>query len=233
MAWFGSRGAFGLSASMLLHATVLGAVVILPALTPSALPETTPTPGVMDVCLLAMPLSTPAPRGEPRLHRLSRAPRPPAPNRADLPPDAPSPSDITEIGGPPDDAQGAPGCVGCSLVGESVGNANGLPDATERAGVAGRPIPVGGVVQPPTKVRHVAPLYPDIAKAAHVQGVVILECVIGPYGRVTDVHVLRGHPLLDGPAVDAVRQWLYRPPRLNGQPIAVVMTVTVKFTILP
>jgi TonB family protein len=150
-----------------------------------------------------------------------------------MPPDAPSPSDTTEVGGPPDDAQGAHACVGCSFGGESAGNPNGLPDATERAGVAGLPIRVGGFVQPPTKVRDVAPVYPDIAKAAHVQGVVILECVIGPDGRVTDVHVLRGQPLLEGAAVDAVRQWLYRPPRLNGRPIAVVMTVTVKFTIPP
>jgi protein TonB len=66
-----------------------------------------------------------------------------------------------------------------------------------------------------------------------VQGVVILECVIGPDGRVTDVHVLRGQPLLERAAIDAVRQWLYRPTRLNGQPVAVVMTVTVTFTMPP
>ncbi len=158
MSLLGSRGAFGFSASVLLHATVLGAVVILPALAPSALPETPATPTVMDVALLAVPRSAPAPRGEPRLHGLSRAPRPAAPSRAEMPPD--EPSDIAEVGGASDDAQGAPGCVGCSLGSESVGDANGLPDGTERAGVAGPPIRVGGVVQAPTKVRHVAPLYP-------------------------------------------------------------------------
>jgi protein TonB len=81
------------------------------------------------------------------------------------------------------------------------------------------------------KVRHVAPVFPEIAKAAHVQGVVVIDCIIGPDGRVADVRVLHGHPLLERAAVDAVRQWLYRPSRLNGQAVAVVMTVTVTFTI--
>jgi protein TonB len=150
-----------------------------------------------------------------------------------MPPDPPSPSAITDVGGPPDDTQGAPGCVGCSLGGDSPGSPDGLPDAADRAGGEGLPIRVGGVIQPPTRVRRVAPVFPEIARAARVQGVVILECVIGPDGRVTDVHVLRGQPLLERAAIDAVRQWLYRPTRLNGQPVAVVMTVTVTFTMPP
>ena len=50
-----------------------------------------------------------------------------------------------------------------------------------------------------------------------------------PRGRVTDVKVLRGVPLLDQAAIDAVRQWVYTPTLLNGTPVAVVMTVTVNF----
>ena len=70
---------------------------------------------------------------------------------------------------------------------------------------------------------------PDIAKQARVQGVVILECTISPQGKVTDVKVLRGIPLLDQAATDAVRQWVYTPTLLNGVPVPVIMTVTVNF----
>ena len=60
-------------------------------------------------------------------------------------------------------------------------------------------------------------------------GVVILECTISPQGKVTDVKVLRGIPLLDQAAIDAVKQWVYTPTLLNGVPVPVIMTVTVNF----
>ena len=66
--------------------------------------------------------------------------------------------------------------------------------------------------------------------AARVQGVVILEAVIGPNGNVTDVKVLRSVALLDDAAIEAVRQWVYTPTLLNGVPVPVIMTVTVNFT---
>jgi len=227
MSWLGRRGAFGLLASMVLHASLLGAVVILPLLAPSALPETAPQ-SVTDVSFLAVPRSAPAPPGGPP-HHLSSVPRPAAPTRAEMPPGAPTPA-ITDVGDPPDDTQ-AQGCIGCSLVGDPEGDPSGPPDAGGPAGAGRGPIRVGGDLRPPLKVRHVAPVFPEIAKVAHVQGVVVIDCIIGPDGRVADVRVLHGHPLLEGAAVDAVRQWLYRPSRLNGQPVAVVMTVTVTFTI--
>jgi protein TonB len=62
-----------------------------------------------------------------------------------------------------------------------------------------------------------------------VQGVVILECTVGTDGKVTDVRVLRGIPLLTEAAMDAVRQWVYEPTVLNGIPVPVIMTVTVNF----
>jgi len=88
---------------------------------------------------------------------------------------------------------------------------------------------VGGEIKEPTKLKSVAPVYPEAAKQARVQGVVILECTISPRGDVVDVKVLRGIPLLDQAAVDAVRQWVYTPTLLNGVPVPVIMTVTVNF----
>jgi TonB family protein len=93
----------------------------------------------------------------------------------------------------------------------------------------GRVVRVGGAVKEPRKLKDVRPLYPDIAKQARVQGVVILEARIGPRGDVTAVRVLRGIPLLNEAAVDAVKQWAYEPTLLNGVPVPVIMTVTVNF----
>jgi protein TonB len=66
-----------------------------------------------------------------------------------------------------------------------------------------------------------------------VQGVVILEAVIGVDGRVSDARILRSIPLLDQAAIDAVQQWEYTPTMLNGVPVPVIMTVTVQFTLAP
>ena len=93
------------------------------------------------------------------------------------------------------------------------------------------PVRPGGDIRPPQKVTDVAPAYPTIARAARVEGVVILEAVIGENGGVRDVRVLRSIPLLDGAAIEAVRQWRFTPTLLNGQPVPVVMTVTVAFTL--
>ena len=92
-----------------------------------------------------------------------------------------------------------------------------------------KPVRVGGVVEPPRKVVYVAPVYPELARTAHVSGVVILEAVIDEQGVVSDARILRSIPLLDHAAVDAVKRWRFTPTVLNGQVIPVVMTVTVNF----
>jgi protein TonB len=93
------------------------------------------------------------------------------------------------------------------------------------------PLRVGGDIKEPKKARHVNPIYPKIAQAAKVSGVVILEATISKEGEVRDVKVLRSIPMLDNAAIDAVRQWRYTPPLLNGVPVDVIMTVTVNFTL--
>jgi TonB family protein len=95
----------------------------------------------------------------------------------------------------------------------------------------GKPVRVGTDVEAPRKLVHVAPRYPPEALQARLQGKVILECVIGPDGRVEKVEVKRGAPLLDDAAREAVRQWVYEPTRLNGVPVPVIMTVTVDFSL--
>ena len=91
------------------------------------------------------------------------------------------------------------------------------------------PVRTGGNISPATKIRDVPPVYPPAAAAARLQGVVILEAVIDPSGRVADVKVVRSVPLLDEAAITAVRQWEYTPTLLSGVPVPVVLTVPVIF----
>lgn len=91
-------------------------------------------------------------------------------------------------------------------------------------------IRVGGNIRPPIRIKEVAPVYPAIAQSAGVRGDVVIEATIDDEGNVADARVVKSVPLLDQAALDAVRQWHYQPSLLNGVPIAVVMTVTVKFT---
>jgi len=91
------------------------------------------------------------------------------------------------------------------------------------------PVRVGGQIAQPRRTKGVQPTYPAAAQAARVQGVVILEATIGTNGKVQDAKVLRSIPMLDEPALEAVRQWEYTPTLLNGVPVPVIMTVTVNF----
>jgi len=93
------------------------------------------------------------------------------------------------------------------------------------------PLRVGGNIKTPTKIRDVRPLYPPDAQSAGITGVVIIEAVIDPAGKVSSANVLRSIPPLDQAALDAVRQWEFTPTLLNGAPVPVIMTVTVNFTL--
>jgi protein TonB len=93
------------------------------------------------------------------------------------------------------------------------------------------PVRVGGEIKQPTKLVNVAPVYPPDAMAARVQGVVIIEATINAAGSVHSARVLRSIPMLDQAAVDAVNQWQFTPTLMNGQPVPVIMTVTVNFTL--
>ena len=75
-------------------------------------------------------------------------------------------------------------------------------------------------------------MYPEAARKARMQGIVILEAIITKDGNVESVRVLRGiNPLLDNAAMGAVTRWKYKPATFNGRPVPVYLTVTVKFTL--
>lgn len=86
-----------------------------------------------------------------------------------------------------------------------------------------------GHIKPPRIIRKVDPIYPEEAKKAGVQGIVILEAETDAEGNVVRTKILRSIPLLDQAAIDAVRQWKYEPPLIDGRPRGVIFTVTVNF----
>jgi protein TonB len=90
---------------------------------------------------------------------------------------------------------------------------------------------VGGEIKEPKLLKKVPPVYPPIAQSAKVQGIVIIEAIIGKDGHVKEARVLRSQALLDQAALDAVKQWVFTPTLLNKMPVEVVMTVTVNFTL--
>ena len=124
--------------------------------------------------------------------------------------------DVTRPGGSP------PYASAMTMSGGSSALSGALP-------APGAPVRVGGNIRPPDRLVYVPAVYPEQARAADIRGVVILEIVIGPDGSVSDAKVLRSIPLLDQPALDAARQWRYAPTLLNGNPVPVIMTVTVSF----
>jgi protein TonB len=70
-----------------------------------------------------------------------------------------------------------------------------------------------------------------LAKQAHIQGTVVLHAVIGKDGQVQGLQVVSGHPMLSAAAINAVKQWRYKPYMLNGQPVEIDTNITVNFTL--
>jgi protein TonB len=96
----------------------------------------------------------------------------------------------------------------------------------------GEPLRVGGDVKPPQVISKAEPTYPEAARKARMEGIVILEAIITAQGNVEDVKVLKSvNPLLDASAVRAVQQWKYKPATLNGRAVRVYLTVTITFNL--
>jgi protein TonB len=93
------------------------------------------------------------------------------------------------------------------------------------------PIPVSRGVSAGNLIAPIRPEYPSIAKAAHVEGAVVIDAIISRSGSIESAHVLSGPPMLHPAALAAVRQARYRPFLLNGQPTEVQTTITINFRI--
>jgi len=129
-----------------------------------------------------------------------------------------------------------------SMAGVVGGVAGGIPGGQLGGVVGGIPAPpppappaapvrVGGDIKEPKKIKDAKPVYPPLAQTAKISGIVIIEAIIAKDGSIRDAKILRGMPMLNDAALEAVRQWRYTPTTLNGVPVEVVMTVTVNFTL--
>jgi protein TonB len=106
----------------------------------------------------------------------------------------------------------------------------GIPESGPPSAEPDGPIMVGGDVKPPEKIFSPQPSYTEIARKARIQGVVIVQAIIDRDGGVTNVKVLKGLPMgLEEAAVDAIKQWKFKPATLNGKPVTVYYNLTVNF----
>jgi protein TonB len=226
----GTKQGYTLPVSIAIHTVVLIAVIVVPLLTSEELPEPTSVVKAFFVEPQAAPPPPPpppppAPKPAQAQPKPVATPPPVVDDKFTAPvqtPDEVKPDEGIDLGVEGGVPGGVEGGVPGGVVGGVVG---GLPEAPPPP----QAVRVGGQIKEPKKLKTVNPEYPDIAKQARVQGVVILECTISPQGKVTDVKILRGIPLLDAAAVEAVKQWVYSPTLLNGVPVPVIMTVTVNF----
>ena len=111
-------------------------------------------------------------------------------------------------------------------LGEPIGGALGGQAAPVPPAVRA---PTGGMVQQPVLIRSAPPVYPPLAKSSRVSGDVVVDALIDTAGRVTTVKVISGPVLLQQAALETVRQWKYEPARLDGQAVAMHLSVTVRF----
>ena len=132
------------------------------------------------------------------------------------------------VGGVPG---GVVGGVPGGVLGEVLGSTRSLPILAK----APEPVPIKRIRLAPRVVEanlihDVTPIYPPEAGRARIEGTVVLQAVIGKDGSVQDVRVESGLPMLAQAAVDAVKQWRYRPYLLNGEPVEVDSRITINFT---
>jgi protein TonB len=134
------------------------------------------------------------------------------------------------IGGAPNGSTDGP--LGTLLqAGQDVPRAVPRAEPARPVATAVQRVKQGGLVQPPRLVYRVEPRYPAIARTARIEGVVRLSGVITTGGRIAELAVESGNPLLIPAAMDAVRQWRYEPTLLNGVPVEVMTTIVVTFTL--
>jgi protein TonB len=150
-------------------------------------------------------------------------------------------ADIKESPLPPDvDGTGVAGGVPGGVAGGSMGGViggviGGVTTAAPAAPIAPKdnrpkaPVRVGGRVREPKATLRVEPVYPTLARQAHISGTVIIDAILDEHGNVVEVKVVSGPPLLIQTALDAVGRWKYEPTYLNDEPVPVQLNVTVTF----
>jgi protein TonB len=225
----GSKKAMTLPVSLAIHVLVVG--VVLGA--SIWFVEDVPEPPIPVTFYAAAPPPPPPPPAAPKAAPKAPEVQKPVPIRSSelvaptiIPEKMPQPLAAPE---PESSGEGVEGGVEGGVPGGVVG---GVVGGTGPGTGEGEPLRVGGDVKPPQLINKVEPSYPEAARKARMEGVVILEAIITASGTVEEVKVLKSvNPLLDAAATRAVQQWRYRPATLNGRAVRVYLTVTVTFNL--
>ena len=221
--------------SAIIQAGILGILILIPLIYTEALPK-----GMLTTFLVPPPPPPPppppaaaAPKIVKPVARLIHNGQMMAPTvipkkvemikEEELPPDVGA---VGVVGGVPGGVPG--GQAGGVLGGIIGGTGSALPPPPKAAPSR---IRVGGNVAAAKLIRQVTPVYPTIAKTAHISGTVVLHAIIAKDGTIQELTYVSGPPLLMRNAMDAVRQWRYNPTLLNGEPVEVDTTISVVFTL--
>jgi periplasmic protein TonB len=218
--------------STVVQALILGILILIPLIYTEALPK-----GYNAMFLAAPPPPPPPPpppaavvHVKPMVHLIQQnklmAPTV-IPKKVNIIKEEETPPDVGMEGGV---AGGIAGGTGGGVLGGIIGGAPGSNIPPPPRPNVGR-IKVGGQVQQANLIRQVMPVYPPIARTAHISGTVILHAIIAKDGSIQELQYVSGPPLLMRAAMDAVREWRYRPTLLNGEPVEVDTTISVVFTL--
>jgi len=212
--------------SSIFQIVILGALVLIPLIHTEALPK-----AMLSVLLVAPPPPPPPPPPQTVRAAVRQGIR-------QIPPEAlHQPSGIPphvlilteEPLPPPDVSNNAPTSGPFDNSGQGIIAGNRAAVAPPPKTTAPTRIKQGGVVTAAALLSQTKPVYPALARMAHIQGDVVLHAIIDKNGKVAQLEVISGHPLLVQAALDAVKQWLYKPTLLNGEPVEVDTTITVTF----
>jgi protein TonB len=137
---------------------------------------------------------------------------------------------VTEKEAPPSNF-GVAGMEGMGGSGGVMGSMFGSGNAPKVQAAAPKKVNISAGVSTGLLIQKTTPVYPPIAKAARVSGTVVLQATISKTGTIQNLKVMSGPAMLQQAALDAVRQWRYRPYLLNNEPVEVDTTVNVVFTL--
>ena len=236
--------------SVLFHAMLILTIIVVPLLMPQAIPERellialvspigpppAPPPPRVEIPAVVVPKAATQPSRAIASDALMAPVAIPREIAKIVDEPVPPPSGVIGgvIGGVPGGVSG--GVLGGILAANSIANAPAPlppPPPPKAAAVPVEPVRVGGVVKEPRPVKVVPPVYPPLASRARVSGTVVLEATLTALGTVDQIRVVSGHPLLVEAAIVCVKQWIYEPTYLNGEPVPVILTAKVHFLKAP
>ena len=216
--------------SFVLQVVIIGVMILIPLMFTEALPK------AMTMTFLAAPPPPPPPPPPPAaVVHVKKIETDIVNNQLRTPTKIPKKVEIVKEEEAPPPQMGVVGGVPGGVPGGSLGGVMGsIIGGTQVAvpKVAVQRVRVSQGVTQGLVIHKVQPAYPQMAKIARVQGSVVLAAIIGKDGTIQNLHVIStASPLLNQSALDAVKQWRYRPYILNGEPVEVDTTVTVTFTL--